>query len=103
VIPARDLPSTLTVRRSRALVRVTCQADQTCRRVSVTLRSRRGKKPVLGRATVTIGAGSTKRVEVRLTKAGKRALRRANKVPARLSVRTADGGSAQNVTLRKPR
>jgi hypothetical protein len=103
VIPARDLPSTLTVRGARALVRVTCQATQTCGRVSVTLRHRRGRKPLLGRATVTVGAGSTKRVEVRLTKAGKRALRRSKKVPARLSVRSADGGSSQNVTLRRPR
>lgn len=88
--PALKLQTTkLTVRKGAVKVKLACASA----RCSGTIRITRGRT-VLASASYAVARGATRTITVRLTKAGKRALRHAKRHPVRVKVAIAVRGAA---------
>jgi type 1 fimbria pilin len=89
-------------RRGRVAIPISCGATVTCRgSVRLTTRARRAR-PLSSRLQVTVPAGATRTVRVRLSGSGRSLLRRRASAPARFVLDLGTGGIVtRDVTLRR--
>jgi hypothetical protein len=78
---------------------VTCTGKGSCK-VTLTLREKSKSHKLIGKTTATIAAGHHKALSVRLTKAGKKALVKAHKLAATLTLTTASSTASKTVTFK---